>query len=61
MDSRRRCCGIAALRQALSRAQHASPRERAYIAALAHRYASNPPADRAALDSAYAAGMGRKS
>jgi len=58
MDSAAGVAAYAALRQALSRAQHASPRERAYIAALAHRYASNPPADRAALDSAYAAGMG---
>ncbi len=58
MDSAAAVAAYAALRQAQSRAQHASPRERAYIAALAHRYASNPPADRAALDSAYAAGMG---
>ena len=58
MDSAAAVAAYAALRQAQSRAQHASPRERAYIAALAHRYASNPPADRAALDSAYAAAMG---
>src|SRR5438128_9239500 len=58
MDSAAGVAAYAALRQALARIEHASPRERAYIAALAHRYASNPPADRAALDSAYAPGMG---
>src|SRR4029077_16323650 len=71
IDSAAGVAAYAALRQALARAQHASPRERAYIAPLAHRYVSNPPADRrtpsppgatppadrATLDSAYATSM----
>src|SRR2546426_1589444 len=60
MDSAAGVAAYTALRQALARIEHASPRERAYIAALAHRYAAPPirSADRAALDSAYAASMG---
>jgi len=60
MDSAAGIAAYTALRQALSRVRHGSPRERAYIAALAHRYAAPPfrPAARAALDSAYAASMG---
>src|SRR5881628_2746111 len=60
MDSAAGIAAYEALHQALSRVRHASPRERAYIAALAHRYAPppSPPADRAALDSGYAASMG---
>ncbi len=60
MDSAAGVAAYTALRQALARMQHASPRERAYITALAHRYAAPPirSADRAALDSAYAASMG---
>jgi len=58
MDSAAGITAYTALRQALSRVRHASPRERAYIAALAHRYVASPPADRAALDSAYAVAMG---
>ena len=58
MDSAAGVAAYTALRQARSRMQHASPRERTYIAALEHRYAANPPADRTALDSAYAAAMG---
>ena len=38
-------------------ASGASPRERAYIEALATRYAAEPPADRAGLDRAYAEAM----
>ena len=60
MDSAAAIAAYQALHQALSRVRHASPRERAYIAALAHRYAPppSPPADRVGLDSAYAASMG---
>src|SRR2546429_3210282 len=60
MDSAAGVAAYTALRQALARMQHASPREQAYITALAHRYAAPPirSADRAALDSAYAASMG---
>ena len=42
MDSAAGIAAYTALRQALSRVRHGSPRERAYIAALAHRYAAPP-------------------
>jgi tetratricopeptide (TPR) repeat protein len=45
------------LQAAIALRDKASPRERALIDALAKRYASPPPADRAALDSAYASSM----
>lgn len=51
----------AAAQEAITRAQAlapgATPAERAYIAALARRYADDPRADRHALDSAYADAM----
>jgi tetratricopeptide (TPR) repeat protein len=52
--------GVAAhrhLQKALALKPKASARERAFIDALAKRYASAPPADRARLDSAYALAM----
>src|SRR6266699_2788145 len=58
MDSAAGLAAYQALQQALARERAASPRERAYIDALAKRYAPIPPADRAALDAAYAAAMG---
>ena len=57
MDS---ASGVAAhqhLQKALALKAKASVRERAFIDALAKRYASPPPADRAKLDSAYARAM----
>jgi len=48
-----------ALQQAKARAPKASPREQAWIAALATRYSKDPKADRHALDEAYAAAMGK--
>ena len=48
-----------ALQQAQARAPKASPREQAWIAALATRYSKDPKVDRHALDDAYAAAMGR--
>jgi tetratricopeptide (TPR) repeat protein len=48
-----------ALQQAQARAPKASPREQAWIAALAARYSKDPKADRHALDEAYAAAMGK--
>jgi tetratricopeptide (TPR) repeat protein len=54
MDS---ASGVAAhqhLREAIALKPKASARERAFIDALAKRYASPPPADRAKLDSSYA-------
>ncbi len=46
-----------ALMEAQKRTSSASPVERGLIAALAHRYAQPNPADRKALDEAYAKGM----
>jgi hypothetical protein len=47
----------AAIARAQELAAAATERERAYIAALATRYASDPPDDRSALDRAYADAM----
>jgi tetratricopeptide (TPR) repeat protein len=47
----------AAIQQAVELARGASERERAYIAALALRYAQEPPEDRAELDRIYASAM----
>lgn len=58
MDSTSGVSAYAAAQEALAHLPHASERERAYIEALASRYASVPPAQRAALDSAYARAMG---
>ncbi len=58
MDSAAGVAAHAALQRARAAAAHATPRERALIDALARRYAAVPPADRAALDSAYARAMG---
>lgn len=45
------------LNEAIARAEHASDKERALIEALKSRYAPTPPADRSALDQAYANAM----
>lgn len=45
------------VQQAVVRSSHAAPWERAFIKALASRYAAKPPADRAPLDRAYANAM----
>jgi tetratricopeptide (TPR) repeat protein len=58
MDSAGRVAAYAALQQALERAPRASAQEQAYIEVLAKRYDPVPPADRAALDSAYARALG---
>src|SRR5262249_49206368 len=50
---------FAAVEKARALAAGASPREQALIAVLAKRYAPDPKADRAALDAAYAAAMGK--
>jgi tetratricopeptide (TPR) repeat protein len=47
-----------AVGQAARLAQRATPRERAFIQAVALRYAEHPPADRSSLDRAYANAMG---
>jgi tetratricopeptide (TPR) repeat protein len=46
-----------AIGQARQRAAKASPKERAYIEALAKRYVADPKAERPPLDAAYAAAM----
>lgn len=51
----------AALQQAVRLAPRVSPREQAYIRALEARYAAQPPADRAPLDSAWAKAIGEVS
>jgi hypothetical protein len=57
MDSAGAVEAFAAAREAMGLTPHASERERAYLTALAQRYAP-PPAERATLDSAYARAMG---
>jgi len=57
MDSAAARQAYAAVQQARSLAARAGERERAYIDALATRYAADPTADRATLDLAYAAAM----
>jgi tetratricopeptide (TPR) repeat protein len=46
-----------AMQKAQALAPNATPREQAYIAALAQRYAKEPPADRAGLDTRFANAM----
>lgn len=48
---------LAAVAKAQALGAQATPRERAYIDAVATRYSSDPKADRAALDAAYARAM----
>ena len=58
MDEAANAAALAALTRAQAHASAASGRERALIAALARRYSSDPKAERAALDAAYAEAMG---
>ncbi len=58
MDSASGVAAYAAVQKAQAHLSHASPREQAYIRAVVTRYARVPPANRAALDSAYARAMG---
>jgi tetratricopeptide (TPR) repeat protein len=57
MDSASGVAAYAAAQKAQTLSRRASPVERAYITAVARRYAKVPPADRAKLDSAYATAM----
>jgi tetratricopeptide (TPR) repeat protein len=57
MDSASGVAAYEAVRRAQGLAHHATGTERALIDALATRYRAVPPADRAALDSAYAKAM----
>jgi tetratricopeptide (TPR) repeat protein len=58
MDSASGVRAYEAVQRALQLAQYATPRERAFIRAMARRYAQVPPANRARLDSAYSSAMG---
>lgn len=57
MDDRDRAAALAALARAKALRDRASPMERALIDAAAVRYSTDPAADRAALDGAYADAM----
>ena len=59
MDSASGVKAYEAAQTALALARGSSPQERAYIRAVAARYAAVPPAQRASLDSAYADGMAK--
>ncbi|MBW8305563.1 MAG: hypothetical protein K0M46_01650 [Thiobacillus sp.] len=59
MDEAAGAAALAAITRAEALAPKASARERELIAALARRYASDPKAERAALNAAYAEAMGR--
>jgi len=58
MDSASGVIAHEAAQRAVTLSREASPWERGYIGAVAARYAPVPPANRAALDSAYAREMG---
>jgi tetratricopeptide (TPR) repeat protein len=57
MDSASGVAAYTAAQKAQSLSRYASVPERAYVAAVAKRYARVPPANRAGLDSAYATAM----
>lgn len=57
MDSAAGVAAYAAAQKALASLRHASPVEQALIRAISVRYVAIPPADRSALDTAYAAAM----
>jgi len=57
MDAEGAKAAWVALQEAQTRVSHASPLERGLIAALATRYSADAPAERAALDRAYADAM----
>ena len=59
MDSAAGVAAFAAIQRATALAPRAAPVERAYIAAMATRYAADPMVRRKALDSAYARAMDR--
>jgi tetratricopeptide (TPR) repeat protein len=57
MDAQSGVAAWAALQKANALISHATPQERAYIEAVAQRYAGDPPADRTQLDTAYSLAM----
>jgi tetratricopeptide (TPR) repeat protein len=58
MDSASGVAAYAAVQRAQALVSHATAQERAYIGAVAQRYAAVPPANRAGLDTAYSRAMG---
>ena len=58
MDPASGVAAYAAVQRARSLMAHATPHERAYIEAVAQRYAADPPADRTELDTLYSRAMG---
>jgi tetratricopeptide (TPR) repeat protein len=58
MDRQAALAAWAAIGSATARQTQGTPKERALIAALAARYAADPPEDRSALDAAYARALG---
>jgi tetratricopeptide (TPR) repeat protein len=58
MDTSAMVPAYQAIQQAVKYSAEATPNERAYIEALAQRYAAKPVADRASLDSAWAKAIG---
>jgi tetratricopeptide (TPR) repeat protein len=59
MDSASGVAAYAAAQKALALKSHATAAERAYIEAVAQRYAEVPPTDRARLDTVYSRAMGQ--
>ena len=59
MDSASALAAYAAAQKALALKSHGTAAERAYIEAVAQRYAEVPPTDRARLDTLYSRAMGR--
>lgn len=59
MEASAREPALAALAKAQAHAARVSPKERALIEALGARYSDDPKAERATLDAAYAAAMGK--
>ena len=57
MDSASGVAAYAAVQRARSLMSHATPHERAYIEAVAQRYAADPPANRTQLDTLYSRAM----
>lgn len=57
LDAERAEAAYAAIQRALNNVSNASKRERAFIEAIALRFAAEPTEDRASLDSAYAQAM----
>jgi len=58
IDPERNTKAVEAVAKAKAQAGHVSPKEQAYVEAIAVRYVADPPADRAPLDQAFSRAMG---